>query len=101
MLEEKPTKPEANSEDLSGQSQKPKVEKYIIMIDNIKYTLDTPTLTGSGILELAGKVPPENYTLWLKLSAGGRKKVGLSETVNFAEHGVEHFTTLPRDQTEG
>ena len=59
------------------------------------------TITGRGILELAGKVPPERFTLRQKLRAGQLKKIELDDVVDLRERGVECFKTLPRDQTGG
>lgn len=79
----------------------PKGEQYRIRIDKQYYVVDVPGMTGRGILELAGKVPPERFRLDMKLMGGATRKIELEEWVDFTTHGVERFMTLPLDQTEG
>lgn len=75
--------------------------KYLIRIDKSYYTVETRYMTGTEILELAGKNPPDRFRLDQKLKGGATKKVELSETVDFSTSGIERFMTLPLDQTEG
>src|SRR5262245_22309043 len=79
----------------------PKAKKYVIRIDKVKFTVDVPSMTGRQLLVLAGKTPPEKYSISQKLHGGQVKPVGLDESVDFTEPGVERFMTLPLDQTEG
>jgi hypothetical protein len=79
----------------------PKAKRYIIRIDKVKYTVEVPSMTGRQLLELAGKTPPEKYSISQKLHGGQVKTIGLSEPVDFTEPGIERFMTLPLDQTEG
>lgn len=78
----------------------PKAKHYKIRIDKVEYTVDVPSMTGAEILTLAGKTPPNQYKLF-KIKNGKRIPITLDETVDFTEHGIERFTTLPLDQTEG
>lgn len=79
----------------------PKAKKYVIRIDKVKYTVQVPSMTGRQLLILAGKTPPEKYSISQKLHGGQVKPVGLDEPVDFTQPGVERFMTLPLDQTEG
>ena len=79
----------------------PKAKRYVIRIDKVKYTVHVPSMTGRQLLELAGKTPPEKYSISEKLHGGHVKTIGLDEEVDFTRHGVERFMTLPLDQTEG
>jgi hypothetical protein len=79
----------------------PKNAKYQIRIDKKKYQVSVQFMTGKQILELAGKLPPENFQLRQRLKGGSVKKIGLQEKVDFAEPGIEKFMTIPIDQTEG
>jgi hypothetical protein len=79
----------------------PKARRYRIRIDREKYTVDLPEMTGRQILELAKKLPPENWLLNQKLKGGHVKAIGLNEVVDFRTPGIERFMTLPKDQSEG
>ena len=79
----------------------PRARSYRIRVDREHLVVHAETITGRGILELAGKVPPERFTLRQKLRGGQLRKIELEEVVDLREHGVECFKTLPRDQTEG
>ena len=79
----------------------PKAKRYIIRIDREKYTVNVPKMTGRQILELAKKLPPENWLLNQKLKGGRVVAIGLNDLVDFTAAGVERFITLPKDQTEG
>jgi hypothetical protein len=79
----------------------PKAKRYRIRIDKVKYETTNPEPTGREILELAGKVPVEHWMLNKKVRGGGFEPVGLDEKVDLTAPGVERFTTLPKDQTEG
>jgi hypothetical protein len=79
----------------------PRAKKYIIRIEKVKHTVPVPRMTGRELLELAGKRPPERYTIAQKLHGGQSKTIGLGEDADFTTRGVERFMTLPLDQTEG
>lgn len=74
---------------------------YRIKINGDPFVILSATITGREVLEVAGLKPPENYTLRLKLRGEKPRKVGLDETVDLTEPGIEKFKALPRDQTEG
>jgi hypothetical protein len=79
----------------------PKARRYRIRIDRERYVVDVPYMTGRGLLALAGKTPPERYTISQKLRGGETRTIGLDDVTDFTEPGVERFMTLPLDQTEG
>lgn len=79
----------------------PNARRYRIRIDRERYTVTVPKMSGRELLKLAGKVPPERFSLTQKFHGGAVKTVGLDETVVFTTPGVERFMTLPLDQTEG
>lgn len=74
---------------------------FVIQIDKDTFRLTDPTPTGRQLLTLAGKVPPEKYALYLKVKGSQPLRIGLDQTVDLREPGVEKFVTLPLDQTEG
>jgi hypothetical protein len=79
----------------------PRARSYRIHVDREHLVVHAERITGRGILELAGKLPPERFTLRQKLRAGHLRKIELEDVVDLREPGVECFKTLPRDQTEG
>lgn len=79
----------------------PAGRKYRIRIDDNRYVVDVPSMTGRQILALAGKTPPENFILTQKLHGGKLHTVELDEVVDFTAPGVERFNTLPRQVQEG
>lgn len=79
----------------------PLAERYKIRIDKTHHEVATGAMTGRQLLELAGKIPAEQYMISEKLNGGQANKIGLNETADFTKPGVERFMTLPLDQTEG
>lgn len=79
----------------------PRAKRYRIRIDKVRYEVEVAAMTGRELLLLAGKTPPERYSISQKLHGGQSRPVGLDEDASFAEPGVERFMTLPLDQTEG
>src|SRR5262245_58644468 len=92
---------ETFAQKVNGKERPPKAKRYVIRVDKVKYTVDVPSMTGRQILMLAEKTPPEQYKLTEKMHGGVAKTIGLDDTVDFTEPGVERFMTLKRDQTEG
>jgi hypothetical protein len=79
----------------------PKARRYRIRVDRERFTVEMPSMKGKEILTLAGKTPPERYLLNQKFRNGQVVPIGLEDIVDFTAPGVERFTTLPKDQTEG
>lgn len=78
----------------------PKAASYLIRIDKEKKVVTVPTMTGREILGLVGKTP-EGYRLYEHLRGKQSRPVEATTTVDFTEEGVERFSTMPRDPTEG
>lgn len=78
----------------------PKGKKYRIRIDKEKYVVENATLTGREILKLAGKTP-ETHILYLHSRGGQSRVIGADEMVDLTTPGVERFTTMKRENTEG
>src|SRR5580693_3034998 len=57
----------------------PRAKRYVIRIDKTKYTVHVSHMTGRQLLELAGKVPPERYSISQKLHGGHVRTIGLDE----------------------
>lgn len=79
----------------------PKAHRYRIRIDKQHHVVEVPSMTGRELLVLAGKTPPERYTISQKLRGGQTETIGLNDEADFTAPGVERFMTLPLDQTEG
>lgn len=89
-------------EEYAKQGKQPPLSKgYRIRINGKAYVVNEPVITGRQVLTLAGLLPPENYTLRLKMMGEKPEKVALDEKINLRRQGVEKFKALPRDQTEG
>ena len=74
-------------------------KKFILFIDKTKFETEQRVWTGTQLLELAGKTP-QGYQLFLK-KKGELEEIKPNQTVDLHESGVDHFVTLPLDQTEG
>lgn len=79
----------------------PKGRRYRIKIDRKPYVVESATITGREVLELAGLEPPEKYTLRVAVAGQRPEKVGLEDTVDLTRKGIERFKSMPRDQTDG
>lgn len=89
-------------EEYAKRGERPPLSKgYRIRVNGEAYVIHDPMPTGREILTLAGLIPPENYTLRVKMAGEKPHKVDLDEKVDLRRPGVEKFKALPRDQTEG
>jgi hypothetical protein len=89
-------------EEYAKRGERPPLSKgYRLRVNGEAYVIHDATPTGREILTLAGLLPPENYTLRIKMAGEKPSKVGLDEKVDLRRPGVEKFKALPRDQTEG
>ena len=78
----------------------PRAHRYRIRIDRDTKVVNVPRMKGREILELVGKTP-ETHILRQKFRGGEVKKVAADEVVDFTRPGVERFTTMAIDQTDG
>lgn len=81
-------------------SRKPQARFYIIRIDRENRRVEESELTGAQILALVNKTP-QSHKLFQKFHGGETKVVEPSDTVSFVDPGIERFTTIPKDATEG
>ncbi len=89
-------------EEYAKRGERPPLSKgYRIRVNGEAYVIHDPMPAGREILTLAGLIPPENYTLRVKMAGEKPHKVDLDEKVDLRRPGVEKFKALPRDQTEG
>lgn len=85
----------------AGPAQPAKPRIYKVLIDKAQYDVPEPTPSGRELLSIAGKQPPDQFAIYLKLPGQQPKRIGLDEKVDLRGPGVERFVTLPLDQTEG
>lgn len=89
-------------EEYAKRGERPPLTKgYRIRVNGEQYVISDANPTGREVLTLAGLLPPENYTLRVKVAGKPPQKVGLDEKIDLRQLGVEKFKALPRDQTEG
>lgn len=79
----------------------PKAKAYRIRVNRDPFVFEVPNPTREQILQKAGLVPVEQWTLRLKLHGGAFDRIEPNERVDLTRAGVEKFKALPNDQTEG
>jgi hypothetical protein len=79
---------------------KPRAARYVVRIDKTKYTVTEAVTTGRNLLALAGKTP-ETHKLYQHQPGHQPALVGPDQEVDLRAPGVERFTTMPKDTTEG
>lgn len=80
---------------------KPEGPKYKYKVRNQTFEWPSRFITGREVLESAGLVPPSNYKLDLKMKGNVYREIQLDEKVDLSAPGIEKFTYISRDQTEG
>ncbi|HVR57011.1 MAG TPA: multiubiquitin domain-containing protein [Pseudolabrys sp.] len=89
-------------EECSREGRKPPhARHYRIRIDKKQYVVDTPHPTGRQLLVLAGKAPPEKWILRQIFRNGPAVPIGLEQKVDLKTPGVEKFSTMPKDISDG
>lgn len=84
------------------ESRKPPPAKlYRVKIDGQTYDFAQREVTGRELLERAGKSPPERFQIDKRVHGGRFIPIGLAETVDLGEPGIEVFETFPLDEHEG
>lgn len=79
----------------------PHCRGYRIRVNGESFVVQAAFITGREVLAQAGLLPPEKYTLRVKIAGQRPRKVELDEKVDLRTPGIEKFKALPRDQTEG
>jgi hypothetical protein len=73
----------------------PHGRRYRVRIGGDHFIFDQNLVTGREILEKAGKVPVECYSLYQKLKGCDFEKIDLAENVDLSKPGIEHFVVKP------
>ncbi len=77
-----------------------KDKKYRIRVDKDHFVLHHHEITGRAILELVHKTP-DKYRLYQHFHRGQTKVVQPDQVVDLTARGVERFTTMKIENTEG
>lgn len=79
----------------------PRATHYRVRIDKKRYVLENPHPTGRELLLIAGKVPPAKWVLRQIFRNGPAVAVPLDEKVDLRTPGVEKFSTMPTEISDG
>ena len=87
---------------MNNEFQKAKPSQtYKFKVRNQTFEWPSRTITGREVLTAAGLLPPENYKLDLKTHGNNYREIKLDQVGDLGEPGIEKFTYISRDQTEG
>ena len=81
--------------------KKPNGEKYKFMVRSKVFETENRYITGKEVLETAGLIPPSSYKLDLKMKGNHYQEIDLEDVVDLSNPGIEKFTYISRDQSEG
>jgi hypothetical protein len=88
-------------EEFAKRGEKPPHAKtYVIRIDKETYHVHKPDPTGEELLHLAGKTSA-GYKLYQTFRGRQPEPVAPNQHVDLRAHGIERFTTVQKDPTEG
>lgn len=73
----------------------PKNHKYKVKIDNGIFVFQHKIVKGKEILEKAGKIPIECFTLYQKFRNHDFEKIDFDEEVDLSKPGIERFSVKP------
>lgn len=79
----------------------PRTKTYKFKVRNEVFESEKQFITGREVLEAAGLIPPSAYKLDLRLKGNRYQEVGLEQAVDLGNPGIEKFTYISRDQSEG
>ena len=83
----------------SNKPEKPHIYKFKVREKVFETT--QKKITGKEVCEIAGLLPVENYKLDLKLKGNIYREIKPDSIVDLTEPGIEKFTYITRNQTEG
>ena len=81
-------------------TEAPHAKKYAFRVDKERVVVDTPIIPGTEILAKVGKTP-EKYKLYQHKRGEQPIPIEPDKDVDLREPGVERFTTMPKDTTDG
>lgn len=89
-----------NDIEVNSLAKKPQ-KVYKFKVRNDVFECVKQFITGREVLEIAGLMPPEHYKLDIRLQGNHAHEVGLDEVVDLGQPGIEKFSYITRDQSEG
>ena len=78
----------------------PPAKQYAFRVDRQRVVVDKPEISGADILGKVNKTPQE-YKLYKHVRGNQPVQIEPQQIVDLREPGLERFTTMPRDTTEG
>jgi len=78
----------------------PRAKTYVIRIDKATYHIHKHNPTGEELLHLAGKTSA-GYKLYQVFRGRQPEPIAPNQHVDLCAHGIERFTTVPKDPKEG
>jgi len=75
----------------------PLKQSYVVWLDEQKYEVHDPMITGMQLLDEAAKRPVDEYLIFQLLSNGQLEEIRLDETVDLRQPGIERFITWHSD----
>jgi hypothetical protein len=73
--------------------------KHEVDVDGTKLRVPGPVVTGREVLEVAGKLPPDDYIVYWIGKDNVLRDLGLEGKVHLHEHHVERFLTFQADRS--
>jgi hypothetical protein len=80
--------------------QPPHAKHYAFRVDKQRIVVDTPRIDGTDILAKVEKTPAQ-FKLYQHIRGHQPILIGPDQVVDLTAKGVERFTTMPKDTTEG
>lgn len=71
----------------------PRGRHYRIRVDREQFVVDQHEVTGREVLQVAERIPVEDYVLTLRMHKGPGEVVNLDEIVDLTQPGIERFVT--------
>ncbi len=78
----------------------PRARRYIIWVDKQRVAVESPRISGAEILSRVGKIA-DTHKLYQHIRGKQPVLVAPDDIVDLTMPGVERFTTMPKDTTEG
>ena len=86
---------------INNLEKRPHEKGYKYMVRNRVFETENRFITGREVLEAAGLTPVTQYKLDLKMKGNRYREIGLDESVDLSDPGIEKFTYMSRTQSEG
>lgn len=73
--------------------------QFEVEIDEQRFAVEDPVITGRQLLNVAGKKPPEEHLIYFLGSGNLLEDIGLDETLDLRQPGREKFITFKADRS--